>query len=432
VRVEYQTIPVGQLLLDVENPRHEPVRSQRDAIAAVISGQRQRLVVLANDIAQNGLSPIDRMLVVKSGRNFVVVEGNRRLAAIKLLANPGLAAGTPVAAAISRVASNATLPAKVDCSVAPSRADAEHWLELRHTGMGEGAGIVPWNTLAKHRFSHKPGTQAAKAIAFLEALAEGYPNNDVIQELVVAVAEKRLTTLGRLVADPSFKQHVGMREGADGTLAFHYPAKDLQDTLETVLGDIGSDVSVSQLKSKSQRTDYLKSVPRPSASKRVAKAQPLSKAPATAKSTGSKKRTRRQSKPQKPFKHLDLSKLGMRTDNIVREFAGLDVDKFPNASAVLARVILELSVDRFIAKKNLSNSGNLKNRIKRCLHKVDPTDKDATFQAVRQGLSDGTSFYAVSTLHGYVHNPHFHPDGSAIRSIAANLEPFLQALNDVA
>lgn len=92
--------------------------------------------------------------------------------------------------------------------------------------------------------------------------------------------------------------------------------------------------------------------------------------------------------------------------------------------------VLCLSVDQFIAKKNLSSKGELKTRIKRTLHAVDPTDKDSTYQGIRQGLSDGTSFYSVSTLHGYVHNRHFHPDGSSIRSIAANLSPFLQALND--
>jgi transposase-like protein len=48
---------------------------------ALIATERQKLVVLASDIVEYGLSPIDRLLVIKKGRGFTVVEGNRRLAA---------------------------------------------------------------------------------------------------------------------------------------------------------------------------------------------------------------------------------------------------------------------------------------------------------------------------------------------------------------
>jgi hypothetical protein len=55
-----KTIPVGQLLLDVKNPRHGEVASQREAIDALIAEERQKLVVLGSDILKYGLSPIDR------------------------------------------------------------------------------------------------------------------------------------------------------------------------------------------------------------------------------------------------------------------------------------------------------------------------------------------------------------------------------------
>jgi hypothetical protein len=125
-----------------------------------------------------------------------------------------------------------------------------------------------------------------------------------------------------------------------------------------------------------------------------------------------------------------LANLGERIENILREFQGIDVDLRPNAAALLTRAILELSVDQYIAKKSLSTEGKLKKRLQRTLNKVDPTQKDGKFQGIRQGLSDGTSLFAVGTLHGYVHNPHYHPVGSEVRAIAANLTPFLEALND--
>ncbi|HVW16905.1 MAG TPA: hypothetical protein VHB30_01540 [Solirubrobacteraceae bacterium] len=426
---ETKTISVGQLLLDVENPRHAQVESQRDAVHALIETERQKLVVLANDIIEWGLSPIDRLLVIKKGRNYIVVEGNRRLSAIRLIDNPGLAEGTVIEAAIKRVARGGTAPEEVECAVAGSRDEASHWMELRHTGEAGGAGVVRWNSFATNRFSHKPNSQAARAISFLEAVASGYPDNEIIQELAVRVAEKRLTTLGRLVQDPNFRSRIGMVDDRSA-IRFEFPATARQAFFEHLLGDIAADVGVSQLKSKEQRTAYLKGTPEPEAKQRLPEAKPLSDAPSAAPSPKPKPRPR-PSKPAKPFQTLDLSSLGSKTQALLREFRSLDVDKLPNAAAVLTRAILELSVDQFIAEKSLPTDQKLRKRIGTCLNKVDPTKKADEYSYMRTGLADGTSLYSVNTLHAFVHNQHYHADGTTVRSIAANIQPFLQALNDL-
>jgi hypothetical protein len=429
--VQHETIPVGHLFLDVQNPRHEPVDSQRDAILALIGTERQKLVVLANDIAQYGLSPIDRMLVVQNGENFTVVEGNRRLAAIKMLVNPDLADGTVIEAAVRRVASDARLPDEVDCAIASSRDEAEHWMVLRHAGEAEGAGVVRWNAFATNRFSHKPGTQATRAIRFLEAVAAGFPDNEVILELSARVAEKRLTTLGRLLADPNFRDRIGLVEEEE-ELLFHFPASALQEVLEHVLGDLAADVSVSQLKSKPQRDEYLRGTPEPPEKARTEAAKLLSESPPDKPSKTPKKSKPKTTKPARPFQDVDLSDLGSKAQAILREFKRLDVDKMPHTTAILVRAILELSVDEFIAIKGLKYQRELKKRVGTCLQKIDATGKDRRFQALRTGLQDGTSLYAVATLHAFVHNRHYQADGTTVRSIANNLTPFLQELSELA
>jgi hypothetical protein len=429
--VQHQTIPVGQLLLDVQNPRHDPVDSQRDAIVALIGTERQKLFVLANDIAGYGLSPIDRMLVIPNGRNFTVVEGNRRLAAVKMLANPDLAEDTVIESAIRRVAQDADVPTEADCAVVASRDDAEHWTVLRHAGEADGAGVVRWNAFATNRFSHKPGTQAARAIRFLEAVAAGFADNEVISELSARVADTRLTTLGRLVADPTFRDRIGLVE-EDGDMLFHFPASDLQDALEHVLGDVAADVTVSQLKSKAQRKQYLQGTPKPPQSARTDEAKPLSEAPAGTPSKPAKRSKPKKTKPDRPFHDVDLSDLGVKTQSVVRECRRLDVDKMPHTSAIIVRAILELAVDEFIRGQGMRYDQQLKKRVAMCLQKVDPTNKDARFQALRTGLQDGTSLYAVATLHAFVHNTHYHADGTTVRNIANNLAPFLEELNKLA
>src|SRR5262245_40642842 len=88
------SVMIDELLLDVRNPRHAQAKSQKDAIKKVLEEQRDKLVKLAESVVeQNGLSPLDRLLVLDkkpSENGYVVLEGNRRIAALKILANPSL------------------------------------------------------------------------------------------------------------------------------------------------------------------------------------------------------------------------------------------------------------------------------------------------------------------------------------------------------
>jgi hypothetical protein len=55
---QWREVPVDSILLDTENYRTGKQSDQRAAIAAMIHDQSEKLVRLAEDISQNGLSPI--------------------------------------------------------------------------------------------------------------------------------------------------------------------------------------------------------------------------------------------------------------------------------------------------------------------------------------------------------------------------------------
>lgn len=427
--MEKVTLPTSALLLDTDNPRHESVASQRDAILALIDDQGQKLVKLASDIAEYGMSPIDRLLVMKHKRNYVVVEGNRRIGAIKLLENPELAEGTAIARDIARVASAGAAPTEADCAIAPTREAARHWMELRHAGEAEGAGVVRWGSLQTNRFRSRPGTQAAQAISFIDALLGAFPNNTRIQEDLQTIGEQRLTTLGRLVQDPNFKKRLGLSE-QEGSVVSHYSSAALEKILERVLRDVATELSVTKLKSKQQRQAYVETLPEPDPREFKVDPQPLDAAgtPST-KPRPTPARRSSTPKPQPLFKDVDLRNLGDRIQSVLNELRRLDLERFPNAAALLTRAVVELAVDQVHDNKSWPLKGELKNRVRKCLHEIDPTDKDDLYQAVRTGLSDGTSLLAVATMHGYVHNRHYHPTPSDLRAIASNYEAFLQALD---
>src|ERR1700682_2542581 len=86
-----RSINLSDLLLDTHNPRVEPVTAQRDEMQKLLDDQKDRIAFLAEDIVENGVSPIDIALVTPSkleADKFTVLEGNRRLLTLKILANP--------------------------------------------------------------------------------------------------------------------------------------------------------------------------------------------------------------------------------------------------------------------------------------------------------------------------------------------------------
>lgn len=94
---ETRQIPLVNILVDVENPRlPQPSMGQREAIRGIANEDEQapkKLLALARHIVQNGLSPAEHLWVMPfqgKEQRFVVLEGNRRFAALKGLENPEL------------------------------------------------------------------------------------------------------------------------------------------------------------------------------------------------------------------------------------------------------------------------------------------------------------------------------------------------------
>ena len=86
---EEKQISVNNILLDPRNPRIPPASEpldQRSLIAELVD--HDKVYELAQKIAQNGYYPVESLIVIKEDGKMVVIEGNRRLAALKLLIAP--------------------------------------------------------------------------------------------------------------------------------------------------------------------------------------------------------------------------------------------------------------------------------------------------------------------------------------------------------
>jgi hypothetical protein len=141
---------VTSLLLDPSNPRIpelgvEP--SQREIVAELV--EHDNVYELARDIADLGYFPTELLIAVKENGKDVVVEGNRRLAALKLLLSPELAPEESLKKfkkLSDRVSRNSI--AKVHVSYAPSREAAAPLIVNRHTRLG----VQGWKPAQQAKF----------------------------------------------------------------------------------------------------------------------------------------------------------------------------------------------------------------------------------------------------------------------------------------
>lgn len=481
--MDIRTISVADLRLDGENPRHPATHGEQPIIAALLDEVGPKILALAADIAAKGLSPIDLMMVVQEGTTFTVVEGNRRLASLRLLSNPKLASTPPYVAQFSALAKLVASPiTEVLCYVSPSRAAAKQWQALRHNGEDAGRGVVDWDAAAKVRhFGGKKG-QTADAVILEDALNAAYPLNKAMLADLKWVVKNNSTTLGRLIGDPDVRDALGVV--LRPAFVAHYSSADLEPVFMRLMADMAGPVGVSTLYNKPKRADYLDTLRPllPDPTKRQAHASPLAAlhtpppalpptlasgattaplGPASAPTpspaggsapgpsptgtgpaaTGSTSTMRPTPPgPNRLFGGVRLPKMSDRVRNVLGEIQRLDVSIYPNASAVLMRVVIDLAISEVFDKNGWPTtkppkpgkqpeSKTLAEKAHECLDKLDPSRKDPKWQAVRVGLKDPNGLFAISTLNAWIHNPHFSPVPRDVLLNGSNYGGFLAALN---
>tara|TARA_R110002020_G_scaffold269844_2_gene485167 strand:- start:1767 stop:3188 length:1422 start_codon:yes stop_codon:yes gene_type:complete len=156
-----KAIPLSDLLLDPINARFngEEATSQREAIQLIIDSEatdgKKKLYKLIEHIYINGLDPTEILMVFKHNEEVIVLEGNRRTAALKIIETPELFPSEFYRKKIQALKSEiepAENFSKVLCSLVEDRDKAAKWLELKHVGQSDGAGRIGWSGSATDTF----------------------------------------------------------------------------------------------------------------------------------------------------------------------------------------------------------------------------------------------------------------------------------------
>ena len=448
---ESSPVMLAALLLDHENARlGESQQTQQQVYAKLAEQQGKLLVALALDIVENGLDPTTLIAVVPTDdrrRRYKVMEGNRRVLALKALETPsivvnGLAPGEQKTFANLAAKYQENPVEEVPAVIFDSEDEARHWIKLRHTGANEGAGLVSWDSNEINRWEDRHGgtgktrNPAGQALDFYERIAGRKAGNGLV------------TNLGRIVKNPDCRRALGL-ELVKGELVALYPAAEVRKGLEKIVGDLESQtIRVKNIYDAADQRNYLqtfKPSELPDPTKKLKAPVALGDLKPGGRGSGAtpptpKPRSKKKSPPPRTTvipATCKINPTNPKLNTLYNELLQLDVNSYPNAAAVLLRVFVEQSVEHWLdqnpgVRPKQGRPLTLADKLK--LVAADLEGKGKIPNALRKvidriaGAQGSVMSASTNAFNQYVHNYFAYAKPQEIFSSWDELQPFMEAV----
>lgn len=252
-------ISVNSLRLDILNPRlsgfGKNTPKQSEIIDYLIS--HEKIAELAKDISILGFLPNEEPIVYKEHEKYVVLEGNRRVAACKVLLNPNMIPNTSSKkrqiAKISDITDAKSIKS-LTVIIAPNRIAADVLIVNRHT---QGTPIEKWDKTKQDRFfslRHKDGESidemaekfnlsksAVKSSLTRFNFFEEMLELDMTKEQKAAMEDEtklNLTTIERFYQSKLGREFLGVEIKIDGGIRHLLPRNEYQARLKTIATEV--------------------------------------------------------------------------------------------------------------------------------------------------------------------------------------------------
>lgn len=461
---------VASLHLDAKNPRlgrEITARAPREIIQYLF--EHDKAMEVAQSIAARGYFQNEPLLGIKENDQLVIVEGNRRLAALKALRQSGLLDGS-MCRQIERLSRQIEDPndiARVSVTLAPSRRATDRLLAGRHIG----TPVLAWQ--AENRASF-----------ILDKLAEGYTNDQLRDRLGFSLADIQDARQTRAIADmarsldlpeevkvkvdnPRAGVFTTLKRVFDSSVGREYlkvvpdPEHGLRGTttkaqflrgLKKLVTDIALGRQSSRTLNKSDDIlKYFKSWdPKELPAKKRGSFVPADIIQGRSVSSTSLKPRAATRRPQQLSNTVLPRDFKVRCGNdrlrdIRRELVKLKREDFPNAGAVLLRVFFELAVLDYLerigeltkiveklekkAKGRLSfGTPKMKQLVPEIMRIAKNKLKRADTLKVEKALRyDSSAPFTISELHGFVHQSDF-PSARDILQFWKRTEPLFRLM----
>lgn len=237
---------ISKILMDEENPRHDKINGQREILNWHVEHLGSKLILLMRSLAENGQSDIDKVLVTPvRGKNdlYVVKEGNRRVAALKLLNDPSLCEDELFRRRIQSVNLSEQLSFEIECVNIKDQRRVAWLMGLRHLGEQGGVGTSKWGAVEKDRHTQDVlgGNRYWRSLYFIDYAK----SHSLITDQQAARLNDRVTTLDRLISNKDFKATLGVVY-KDRNVLLTIP----EDIHRILLGSVLEEISLPDFKVK--------------------------------------------------------------------------------------------------------------------------------------------------------------------------------------
>ncbi|WP_143163890.1 hypothetical protein [Actinomyces denticolens] len=457
--------------------------SEKEATERLMSEFGPKIIGLAKSIAEHGLNPTESWAVVEEGGRYIVLEGNRRLVACRMLDNPSKAPKEHIRTfeRIKSSVSAAPEDLKPNCVTFERRADARYWIQIKHHGAGNGEGTAPWGPEMVYLHQVAGGGRPVEWNEFWYWLEEAYHNDAILIDRIHQARREQYTLMDR-VYNWKVKDLLNTEFDHDGKLHASVDSGKIRPFIEQLV--------TGMLAGKTYVSDSLADRPafialssrtlndRPATGKVLtdlwektigdADVSPASKAPTIHAATNAdpaseldnptlsyanpldpstkQERTRevrnRSDRPRKSDTHLYYgvkhSNMPKRVKDILKECNRIEIKTSPETASIMARVAVEVAVDAFIKDKNLRKpeKSKLADKIAIVMRHLDPDldsktpsrdDLKGTWAAVRTDKADG---HFVRDLNECVHEHTFIAAPEMAEKAHRLFAPLLNAIND--
>ena len=440
-------LDAARLRVDHKNPRiPNEAAGQREALRALAEHQKERLVVLAEHIVTyRRLNPADLPIVMPSEEEpkfWTVLEGNRRLTALRALETPDLFADVLEPRNLKKIRAlsaqyRQTPIETVWCIVMKDRAEAQPWIDVRHQGALGGAGIIEWGPQEKARSHARSGNPIGVHIFFLNFLQDGGHLSASDRQRI------KSSTLQRMLENPKIREVIGF-EVEKGIVRFTRPEDGIIAALLFMIQQLLSgEKDVKDVYTSKQREQYAAEFPAHLKAKTretgPSVSPPAKPAPAPTVTTAAPQRALavRVQPPRSKLipPNCFLRVKDGRVKGIEIELRGLLLEDYPNAITVLFRVFLELSVDYYRSNTLKRGADAVRDRLTDKFLDVvgDLETKGALTKweanPVRAACQKASFLLpSVVMMHEYIHNRHMIPSPTDLRAEWESLQPFIVAL----
>ncbi|NQT67445.1 MAG: hypothetical protein HQ569_07720 [Actinobacteria bacterium] len=424
-------IDINKLIVNPENYRFDPVENEEKAIDIMIKRKGVEILNLGKHIAEYGLDEAKSIRVLEVNKKFLVLDGNRRITALKCLHSPNIIKDSKIRKCfqeLSRKYKNSLLK-KVNCYVYPNEYSSSMWIKLEHTGKNNGIGQDQWGAPEKERFDQKFGGKVTLAMQAIDFLRD---NNTEINS-----DKLKISTINRLFSDPNVRDYIGIDQ-SEGNLRLKASEKEVVDRLKTVFKKVEDEnIKVKKVYDKEDRKIFIEELFEDKPKYTNVPISLFSRQEELTDTTKIKVKSsplstsRKFLIPSDCIMHISNDRINAIYIELKRR---LIVEETCNAVAILFRVFIEFSTDNYIKefKKEIPIDLNKQPELKKKLEAVSKHLEDKNIltknqlKPIRVSISSEHNIVSINTFHSYVHNLEHTPDPQTLKITWNNYEIFLK------